>query len=392
MKKDNYSIEMKALCKALDQEADALPLIQRLLEEQHISAADLKTLLRDDHNLLDAGVVHHLVRSGILSKDELVGDCQLDPGFVEMLGAPLVEMDDNGGNINLIDGGNTEIYLWGIPSSGKTCALGALLCSLRTDKDVVSRFVPLAESQGYGYMSQLEQVFPVGNAVCKLPGRTPTKTNFAIGLELEDLEGRVHPITLIDMAGELFCYLHWMAVERTGDYEDHRKALGSFLHILVDNPTGNRKIHLFVVEYGREGKKYKDTLQDKYLTTGLTYLKNNGVLQNHTDGIYVLVTKTDKMYQRMAPGETPEQHVTNFIESNYPNFIGLLRRYCREYEICGGNLPPVFPFDIGDVCFQNFCRLNTDTAKVVAREILLGESKGFSKNPIVRTLTQLFDN
>ncbi len=392
MTKDNYTIEMKALCRALDQEADALPLIQRLLDERHISVADLKTLLRDDHNLVDAGVVHSLVRSGVLTKEELVADCHVDSGFVGMLGSMLTSMDDAGGNIGLIDGGNTEIYLWGIPSSGKTCALGALLCSLRTDKDVVTRMVPQSTSQGYGYMTQLEQVFPVNHAVCKLPGRTPTKTNFAIGLELEDSNGRVHPVTLIDMAGELFCYLHWMAVGKVGDYEDHRKALETFLRILVDNPTENRKIHLFVVEYGREGKKYKDTLQDKYLTTGLTYLKNCGVLQNHTDGVYVLVTKTDKMHQALAPGETPEEHVTRFVEGNYPNFIGLLRRYCREFEICGGSLPPVFPFDIGDVCFQNFCRLNTDTAKVVAREIILGESKGFSKNPLVRKLTQIFDN
>ena len=72
--------------------------------------------------------------------------------------------------------------------------------------------------------------------------------------------------------------------------------------------------------------------------------------------------------------------------------IGLLRRYCREFEICGGQLPPVFPFDIGDVCFQNYCRLNTDTAKVVAREILIRESKGFSQNRFVRTITDIFDN
>ncbi len=392
MNKDNYTIEMKALCKALDQEADALPLIQRLLDRGFITPDNLKVMLRDDHNLLDAAVVHQLVKSGVLTREELVADCHVDPGFVGMLGSSLVDMDDSGGNISLIDGGNTEIYLWGIPSSGKTCALGALLCSLRTDKDVASRMVPMPDSQGYGYMAQLEQVFPVNNAVCKLPGRTPTKTNFAIGLELEDKEGRVHPVTLIDMAGELFCYLHWMAVGKAGDYEDHRKALGSFLRILVDNPTGNRKIHLFVVEYGREGKKYKDTLQDQYLTTGLTYLKNNGVLQNHTDGVYVLVTKTDKIHQQLAPGETPQQHVEQFVNNNYPNFIGLLRRYCREYEICGGTLPPVFPFDIGDVCFQNFCRLNTDTAKVVAREILLGESKGFSKSPLVRKITGFFDN
>ena len=32
MNKDNYTIEMKAVCKAIEQEADALPLIQRLLD------------------------------------------------------------------------------------------------------------------------------------------------------------------------------------------------------------------------------------------------------------------------------------------------------------------------------------------------------------------------
>lgn len=392
MNQHNYTIEMKALRKAIDQEADVLPLIQRLLDEKHISADGLKILLRDDHNLVDASVVHQLVKANVITKEELVNDCFLDPGFVEMLGTSLVDMAECDGNIHIVDGGNTEVYLWGIPSSGKTCALGALLCSLRHDKDVTNRMVAIESSQGYGYMAQLEEVFPISNAICKLPGRTPTKTNFAIGLELEDTKGYVHPITLIDMAGELFCYLHWVAVGKTGDYDDHRKALGSFFRILVDNPTGNRKIHLFVVEYGREGKRYKDTLQDQYLTTGLTYLKNTGVLANHTDGIYVLVTKTDKIHENLAPGETPEHHVVKFIEANYPNFIGLLRRYCREFEICGGNLPPVFPFDIGDVCFQNFCRLNTDTAKVVAREILIGESKGFTQNPMKRKLMEIFDN
>ncbi len=392
MNKDNYTIEMKALCKAIEQEADALPLIQRLLEEKHISADDLKTMLRDDHNMVDASVVHQLVKAGVFTKEELVRDCHIDPGFVSMLGSTLVDMVEYNNNIQNIDSGNTEVYLWGIPSSGKTCALGALLCSLRNDKDVASRMVPIPSAQGFGYMTQLEQVFPLNNAICKLPGRTPTKTNFAIGLELEDTMGKVHPVTLVDMAGELFCYLHWMAVGRAGEYDDHRRALGTFLRILVDNPTDNRKIHLFVVEYGREGKKYKDTLQDQYLTTGLTYLKNTGVLQNHTDGIYVLVTKTDKIHEHLALGETPEQHVRQFIDANYPNFIGLLRRYCREFEICGGQLPPVFPFDIGDVCFQNYCRLNTDTAKVVAREILIRESKGFSQNRFVRTITDIFDN
>ena len=75
MNKDNYTIEMKALCKAIEQEADALPLIQRLLEEKHISADDLKTMLRDDHNMVDASVVHQLVKAGVFTKEELVRDC-----------------------------------------------------------------------------------------------------------------------------------------------------------------------------------------------------------------------------------------------------------------------------------------------------------------------------
>ena len=222
MNKDNYTIEMKALCKAIEQEADALPLIQRLLEEKHISADDLKTMLRDDHNMVDASVVHQLVKAGVFTTEELVRDCHIDPGFVSMLGSTLVDMVEYNNNIQNIDNGNTEVYLWGIPSSGKTCALGALLCSLRNDKDVAIRMVPIPSAQGFGYMTQLEQVFPLNNAICKLPGRTPTKTNFAIGLELEDTMGKVHPVTLVDMAGELFCYLHWMAVGRAGEYDDYQ--------------------------------------------------------------------------------------------------------------------------------------------------------------------------
>ena len=54
---------------------------------------------------------------------------------------------------------STEIYFWGIPSSGKSCALGAIL-SVAASGKVAHSMDADTESQGYGYMTKLYQLVP----------------------------------------------------------------------------------------------------------------------------------------------------------------------------------------------------------------------------------------
>ena len=377
MPKTEFTENMRRFCREIDLQDNPAIYIAEAIDKGDLSHNELKALIADDHNLLDAATVNYLVSNKIISESELENDCGIDRGFVDMLGTPITEMIDVEGSIDHIDEGSLEVYLWGIPSSGKTCALGSILCAAKTNRNVVLSVEPVTNNaHDFGYESKLESIFTNNGDFCVLPGRTPVKTNFAIGLQLEDLKNEVHPVTLIDMAGELFCYLQWLPAGSYDKYDErHQDALGSLNKILVNNPSENRKIHIFIIEYGAERKAYKGTLQDQYLTTGLTYLKNNGVLENHTDGIYVLVTKTDKVAHNLKEGEYEMNHIEDFIHHNYSNFMGLLDRCCRDYKINGGKLPPPFMFDIGDVCFKNFCRMNTDQASEVVTKILLAAQK-----------------
>lgn len=96
---------------------------------------------------------------------------------------------------------STEIYFWGIPSSGKSCALGAIL-SVAASGRIAKSMDPDTSSQGYGYMTKLIDLFQNGEIGTLLEG-TPVDSFYEMGFDLVDKENRIHPITCIDMAGEL---------------------------------------------------------------------------------------------------------------------------------------------------------------------------------------------
>ena len=208
MPKTEFTENMRRFCRENDLQDNPAIYIAEAIDKGDLSHDELKALIADDHNLLDAATVNYLVSNKIISESELENDCGIDRGFVDMLGTPITEMIDVEGSIDHIDEGSLEVYLWGIPSSGKTCALGSILCAAKTNRNVVLSVEPVTNNaHDFGYESKLESIFTNNGDFCVLPGRTPVKTNFAIGLQLEDLKNEVHPVTLIDMAGELFCYL-----------------------------------------------------------------------------------------------------------------------------------------------------------------------------------------
>ena len=102
------------------------------------------------------------------------------------------------------------------------------------------------------------------------------------------------------------------------------------------------------------------------------------MLRAATEGVYILITKTDQAHRNLQEGEDLNQHLARYMKKYYPNFFGLLDRFCREYELCGGKVPDPIPFDIGEVCFNNYCRISTSRANDVVK-IMLARSKGFRK-------------
>ncbi len=342
---------------------------------QGLTHQQVLSMVQQDHNLFDADIIGRCLQSVVLTK-QMLEDCGIDRAFIDKIGAVPRNVLPDAPPISQLDGTSTQVFLWGLPSAGKTCAVGVVLAALREGK--VAKKVTFDENcQGYGYLQQLQEIFTADGDMCVLPGRTPVASNFAIRMDLDDFNGRVHPVTLVDMAGELFCTIAW---EANGNADNitarHRKAKEEFERVLTDSHAEHQKFHIFIIEYGAQNRRYKGLYQDLYLEYGLQYLKETGVLERGTQGIYVLVTKTDQVKGNLAEGEDEATHLQRYLKSYYGNFLRTLNSFCHDYELCGGQLPPPIPFDIGEVCFGNYCRLSTRRAQDVVR-LIMGRSKGF---------------
>lgn len=366
--------EAKAFRKAMEQAPDPVLFVRQRMADG-LSRQQLLALLAEDHNLMDAATIKGCIDQRLLTTQQLA-DAGIDPMFISMLGTHPEDVLSKAANINQLPEATTEVYLWGIPSSGKTCTLGAILAAMR--ENVTARAAHFdTECQGSRYMATLEKMFPADGAYIALPGRTTVDTNYAMRLDLDDWQHRRHPLTLIDMAGELFCAILWKEKGLSNRVtESHQKALREFEKILVKEKTEHQKFHFFIIEYGAQDKKYKGFDQDTYLEIGLEYLYNNHVLRDATQGIFVIVTKTDKAKPYADDNGDIGPHLQAWLRTYYPNFLNLLDKYCNEFELCGGHAPDPIPFHLGEVCFNNYCHLSTERAKDVVK-VLLARSKGF---------------
>lgn len=151
---------------------------------------------------------------------------------------------------------STEIYFWGTPGSGKTTALGAILASaspLLTNRT--------KDSGALDYSMQLGNSFDTSD-VKTLLHSTALTSFYTMYYEISHTpdgakESEKHPITLIDMAGELMCaiYRHDSGKPQLDDTE----MLAKLNKILAPDATmdrrrekdANRRIHIFILEYGK---------------------------------------------------------------------------------------------------------------------------------------------
>lgn len=263
----------------------------------------------------------------------------------------------------------TEVYFWGVPQSGKTCAMGAILSSV---PGIASMHIH--PGVAYGYAHSLSSVFRKGQ-VGELPPGTAIDHYYAIHLDLiEKGNGILHKVTLIDMAGELMCCMYKKnAAEVTSTKEDNMIAtMDSFLTPDVPIEQRNRKMHFFVLEYDGHNKQYNGHTQREYLEGAADYLRNRKLFSAETDGIYLLVTKVDKCKNddglALKDDELKEK-LSQYLLDQYEDLCDILRDICKTNEINGGKLN-VVPFSVGEVAFRKYCLFNNKHARDVVRTII----------------------
>ena len=348
----NLTIEQK--------DNNIIDAIEDYIKGNKITKNDFLVKLSDDHNLLSSGVVKRLINQGIILTSDLL-NLGIEKAFIQrMFKGDSAITFRTPEKLDRIHKQSTEIYFWGIPSSGKSCALGAIL-SVAASGRIAKSMDPDTSSQGYGYMTKLIDLFQNGEIGTLLEG-TPVDSFYEMGFDLVDKENRIHPITCIDMAGEL---MRCMYKENAGDpmSDSDIEMLDTMTKVLIDNRSTNRKMHVFVIEYGAEDRKYEGLPQKVYLEGAVSYIKDTGIFKKDTDAIYIMITKADK-----AKNNSPS-FFNQYINDKYLGFFYGLEQICKDNEINKGHVEKL-AFSLGDVCFQNFCKFDARPAENVVNLIL----------------------
>lgn len=347
-------IILKSMINKANSAEDVSKIIQVLLENKTITIGMLLELIRQDHNLLSSAACNDIISRGILNRNDL-SKCGIDNGFInKMLTNARSQNFEPARPLQNIAEPCTEVYFWGIPFSGKTCALGAILSAAKNGLAARS-MIPDNSCQGFGYMNRLSTIFSPGR-ICRLPGGTPVTSTYEMRFDLEDQEHKIHHVACIDLAGELFTC---MFMKDAGEQmrEDQKQALETLHNILLENRSNNRKIHFFVIEYGAEKRIYNGLPQAEYLNSAAAHLNSIGLFDSNTDAIYVLISKVDNASYEGSL----EEHLLKYMTKNYLGFYNNLLLICKEHGINKGRVK-IVPFSIGNVCFKDYCQFDATSA------------------------------
>ena len=347
-------IILKSMINKANSAEDVSKIIQVLLENKTITIGMLLELIRQDHNLLSSAACNDIISRGILNRNDL-SKCGIDNGFInKMLTNARSQNFEPARPLQTIAEPCTEVYFWGIPFSGKTCALGAILSAAKNGLAARS-MIPDNSCQGFGYMNRLSTIFSPGR-ICRLPGGTPVTSTYEMRFDLEDQEHKIHHVACIDLAGELFTC---MFMKDAGEQmrEDQKQALETLHNILLENRSNNRKIHFFVIEYGAEKRIYNGLPQAEYLNSAAAHLNSIGLFDSNTDTIYVLISKVDNASYEGSL----EEHLLKYMTKNYLGFYNNLLLICKEHGINKGRVK-IVPFSIGNVCFKDYCQFDATSA------------------------------
>jgi len=365
----------------IDKDSEIFKEVRFFLQKKYITKDELMDKIEEDHNFLSAGVINMLWRAQDITDFSRLG---VDKDFITemMRNSPRIKFSTPKSITEVSKIPSTEVYFWGIPSSGKSCAIGAILSAANNGRTALS--MPKDNGcQGYHYMNCLSDLFQNDGTIGILPEGTPTKATYEMAFDLEDQNHKMHPITCIDLAGELVKCMYKSDADLTLQV-DEQEALDTMTNVLVKNKTGNRKIHFFVIEYGAEKKKYEGLPQRTYLDGAVAYLETTDIFKKDTDAIYLLITKTDKAKKK---GRELQEELEAHINNNYLQFLNGLKRICKVNEINDGNVD-IIPFTLGEVCFQNYCKFKEKTAAYVVQKIL-ERSYGYKPDKLNKMLGRL---
>jgi hypothetical protein len=318
---------------------------------------------------------------------DLCNELGIDYDVVNNYDEPELKFNDIPQNIEDIPQGFTDVFFWGIPSSGKTCALATILCTMKDNYTITS---PTIEKKfGATYRDSLINIFK--NQTAYLPAATQKdRTQYMPFLLKKRNEEKYRQISFFELSGEVFKYFYELENNcNILDDVDRNNVESAFKTLNLLLGSKNQKIHFFFIDYQQETKGTRDKhklTQENYLNAAATYFRDReNIFKKKTDAVYVVVTKSDEIKsdnnKSDISGEERTQLAGKFLSDNFGNFMDVIKHRCKEDSVDFN----VKIFSIGDVFFKSICKINYSYSTNIVED-LLKKVKPVSENCISKWL------
>ncbi|MDR2971941.1 MAG: hypothetical protein LBU83_08445 [Bacteroidales bacterium] len=316
--------------------------------------------IREDYNHYTAFEIKKFLTDEVIFESELLKVVEGDTEVVEAIyrySNPILERNTNQ-TPNRIKDYCTEIYLWGLPSAGKTWALAGILNTI--DSEGHLKLYGKNDTEqciSSDYMNGLLNVINNRKAINYLPNKTSNETIRYMNFKLLK-DGEERKVAFIDLSGELVkAIANENVIKNHKELEKERKLLESLLS------NRNRKIHFFFIDYARnddEGGK-----QNIHFSNLCSIFNSKRYFEKNTDFIYIVVTKADMIDSNEA---IRKNEAIKYFNKYYKSFRNNLGKICQDNEINFGDDYEkgdysflddyILDFSIGEVLFLRMCRFN----------------------------------
>lgn len=256
--------------------------------------------------------------------------------------------------------GSTEVYFWGVPASGKTCAMAAILSMANQ-----AGYYEPREGEGLGYMTDLSTAFIAdpGIPAVTLPDRSPVESTQYLPLTLNETVGneiKEHKLSIVEISGEIFECFAFELQNRPFKTDKHRETYEQLKSYLEnkDNP----KYHFFILD----SQPAMNSNQMAYLQQAALYFKTRKIFNETTQGISLIVTKSDVL----SPNRKEwVECATQCAQKHFPALVTSLKKIVGPPANGGLGLSDgtlkVIPLSIGEVFFKSLCIFDPEPASVL---------------------------
>ena len=305
-----------------------------------------------------------------LSNDDLeylCSDLGIDAQIIKNYKTPELRFNAIPKSESDIPAGYTDVFFWGIPSSGKTCALAAIFDTMI--KKYAMEEPDCKEKFGATYRDSLITQMFNKKDWGYLPGRTiEDKTQYMPFIFYKKGEKSKRKISFFELSGEVFKYFYEVANNSQIIDDDRRNDIkGSFDTLNLLLRSNNQKIHFFFIDYNQETKHTVDRnglTQSNYLQAAATYFRdNNEIFKKRTDAVYVVITKADEI---RGSGSDRATNAKTFLNENFYSFMSVLKNQCERNSVDF----KVKLFSIGNVYFKRICKINREYSTDIINDLL----------------------